>query len=155
MRLNTEAETKSPAEVRARVLAEHAELRAVIRDVDRLAGAVAAEDLRCAPLLRERAAALYRLLAVHMEGEERDLAPLIYRIDAWGPVRLEQMRRDHGTQLAALDRALEDLALQGPALGETVQSTCWDVLHDMRCEEHDLLHPDLWREDGLVIEIGG
>jgi hypothetical protein len=32
---------------------------------------------------------------------------------------------------------------------------CWEILHDMKREEHDLLHPDLWRDDITLIESGG
>jgi hypothetical protein len=39
-------------------------------------------------------------------------------------------------------------------LGQAIQSTCWEILHDMKREEHDLLHPDLWREGMFVVEIG-
>jgi len=30
---------------------------------------------------------------------------------------------------------------------------CWELLHDMKREEHDLLHPDLWRDSPIIVEI--
>jgi hypothetical protein len=44
----------------------------------------------------------------------------------------------------ALKQAVQDLEVEGALLGQAIQSLCWEILHDMRREEHDLLHPDLW-----------
>ena len=143
---------RSPlADVRTRVLADHARLKIVIKDVDRLASAVAAGEVERLESLRERAEALYRMLAEHIEREEAALAPIVERIDCWGPVRAEQLRHEHAGQKMTIQQAARDLAIEGRPLGQTVQSMCWEILHDMKREEHDLLHPDLW----LDAEIGG
>jgi iron-sulfur cluster repair protein YtfE (RIC family) len=142
------------ADVRARVLAEHARLRAVIAEVDRLAIAVAAGEMHRLTALRERAGRLYRMLTEHIDHEDAVVAPIIQGIDAWGPVRLEQMERDHANQRMALKQAVYELDIEGEPLGQAVQSMCWEILHDMRREEHDLLHPDLWRDSIIVVEIG-
>jgi iron-sulfur cluster repair protein YtfE (RIC family) len=134
-------------EIRTRVLVEHARLRSVIADVDRLACAVAAGEMHRLESLRERAERLYRMLEQHIDHEDAIVAPIIARIDAWGPVRLEQMQHDHAGQRMLLKQALFDLGVEGRRLGQAVQSMCWEILHDMRREEHDLLHPDLWREE--------
>jgi iron-sulfur cluster repair protein YtfE (RIC family) len=134
-------------EIRTRVLVEHARLRSVIADVDRLACAVAAGETHRLESLRERAERLYRMLEQHIDHEDAIVAPVIARIDAWGPVRLEQMQHDHAGQRMLLKQALFDLGVEGRPLGQAVQSMCWEILHDMRREEHDLLHPDLWREE--------
>jgi len=144
----------SVGDVRARVLAEHARLRALIADVDRLATAVSAGDVRCLEPLREKAARLYRILGDHIDHEEAVLVPIIRTIDAWGTVRVEQLLEEHAGQRMALKEAIEELELEGSDVGQSVQSTCWEILHDMRREEHDLLHPDLWREDTILVEIG-
>jgi len=141
--------------VRERVLADHAKLRTLIAEVDRLALAVAAEELKHTAALRTLAEQLFRMLGEHIDHEDAVLAPIIRRIDAWGPVRHEQMQRDHASQRAALAQAICDLETGGPALGRAVQSMCWEILHDMKREEHDLLHPDLWREDVTIVEFGG
>jgi hypothetical protein len=120
-----------------------------------LAIAVAAGDLGKVDILRERAELLYRMLTEHIDLEERALAPIVERIDAWGPVRLEQMLYDHAGQRMALKQAVHDLGIDGRSLGQVVQSMCWELLHDMKREEHDLLHPDLWRDSPMVVEIGG
>ena len=102
------------ADLRARVLADHARLRLVITDVDRLASAVAAGEV------------------------------------SWGPIRVEQLQHDHEGQRVALKQAAHDLAIEGRPLGQTVQSMCWEILHDMKREEHDLLHPDLWLDVAIT-----
>src|SRR6266511_3273921 len=93
-RVSTPPETRI-TDVRERVLAEHTKLRVVITEVDKLASAVAAGETNRLETLRERAAKLYRMLTEHIEHEKTVLAPIIERIDAWGPVRLEQMQHDH------------------------------------------------------------
>ncbi len=133
-------------DVRTRVLVEHARLRAVITDVDRLAAAVAAGESHRLEDLRERAARLYRMLELHIDHEDEVVAPILARIDAWGPIRFEQMQHDHAGQRILLKQALLELGMEGRPLGQAIQSLCWEILHDMRREEHDLLHPDLWRE---------
>ncbi len=142
-------------EVRSRVLAEHAKLRTIITEVDRLALAVAADELKHIDALRTQAERLYRALAEHIDHEDAILGPILRRIDAWGAVRQEQMLSDHANQRATLAQAISDLDTGGASLGRLVQSMCWEILHDMRREEHDLLHPDLWAEEITTIEIGG
>ena len=144
----------SIALVRARVVAEHARLRTLIAEVEQLANAVGegADDVE---LLRERAGTLYRMLTEHVDHEDAVVAPIIERIDAWGPVRLEQMQHDHAGQRMTLKQAVHDLDIQGRQLGQSVQSMCWEILRDMKREEHDLLHPDLWRDSIVVVEISG
>ncbi|HEX9296409.1 MAG TPA: hemerythrin domain-containing protein [Polyangiaceae bacterium] len=144
----------SLADVRARVLAEHARLRALIAEVDRLASAVAAGESYRTEALRERADRLYRMLTEHIDHEDAVVAPIIARIDAWGSVRLEQMQHDHAGQRMLLKQAAHDLGIEGRHLGQVVQSMCWEILHDMKREEHDLLHPDLWSDNPIVVEIG-
>jgi iron-sulfur cluster repair protein YtfE (RIC family) len=150
-----ESRASPVGDVRARVLAEHSRLRIIIAEVDRYAIAVAAGEEQLVEKLRQEAEKLYHLLTKHIDHEDAVLAPLIRRIDAWGIVRFEQMQRDHEGQREALARAVRDLETQGRSLGQGVQSMLWEILHDMKREEHDLLHPDLWREDLTVVEIGG
>ncbi len=145
----------SIADVRSRVLAEHARLRLLIADVDRLASAVGAGENHHLEDLRDRAGRLYRMLTEHIDHEDAVVAPIIASIDAWGPVRLEQMQHEHAGQRIALKQAVNDLDLDGRPLGQAIQSMCWEILHDMKREEHDLLHPDLWRDSPVVVEISG
>src|SRR5436190_1165789 len=108
--------TSKPVEVRdvrAHVLADHARLRTVIGQVDRLALAVACDDFERLGALRERAGALYRMLVEHIDHEDAFLAPIIRQIDAWGPVRFEQMQKDHADQRKALELAVCELELEG------------------------------------------
>ena len=140
--------------LRSRVLAEHARLKTVIARVDQLATTVAAGDVARLPELRQQAKSLYRMLSEHIDHEEIVLVPVLERIDAWGPVRVEQLKHDHTGQREALEQAASDLDVDGRPLGQAVQSMCWEILHDMRREEHDLLHPDLWRDEMLIVEIG-
>ena len=65
------------------------------------------------------------------------------------------MLHDHAEQRMALKQAVYDLGVEGRSLGQTVQAMCWDLLHDLKREEHDLLHPDLWQDSLILVEFGG
>jgi hypothetical protein len=134
---------------------DHARIRSFIREVDRVAIAVAAGEVHRVPRLRDLAAQLYRIVAEHVGHEEMAILPFLRQIDAWGPVRCEQLKTDHAAQLDTLRRATEDLDFGAEDLGRSVQSMCWEILHDMRREEHDLLHPDLWRDELVLVEFSG
>jgi hypothetical protein len=159
--VRTEPDVSSPpahhehSAARMRIMEDHARLRLIIREVDRVAVAVAAGDLDKVPLLKVRAGDLYRVVAEHVGHEEMVLIPILRKIDAWGNVRCDQLKADHRGQLEMLERASADLDFGGEDLGRSVQSMCWEILHDMRREEHDLLHPDLWRDEMVVVEFGG
>lgn len=153
--LRATASQAAIADIRERILGEHAKLRRMILEVDRLAAAFSAGESQYPQTLRERAGTLYRMLAEHVDREEVALSPVLARIDAWGPVRLEQMRLEHIGQRRALQQAMRDLNVEGRDLGQSIQSMCWEILHDMKREEHDILHPDLWRDSPIVVEFGG
>jgi hypothetical protein len=144
-----------PAAIREHVLEDHARIRSAIAEIDPIAVAVAAGEIHKASQLRQRAEAFYRMLGEHIRREEDAVTPFLETIEAWGPVRRDQLQRDHARQLDMLRQAAIELQLRGEELGRAVQSMCWEILHDMRREEHDLLHPDLWREEMVASRIGG
>jgi hypothetical protein len=85
--------------------------------------------------------------------EEELLLPAIAEVDAWGPVRAEQMAEDHQAQRATIAR-LNDMGrrAESASLAGEAMALGKALLADMRREETDLLHPDLLRDD--VIAIG-
>lgn len=143
----------SPSEVRRAVLRDHTILRGIAADAAAEADRVQTGE-RDATGLRARARLLARELALHIAMEEEILAPLLARIDAWGALRVEQMHADHDHQLEDLRRFADETQSEGsPArLAAEVRRFVTELFHDMRREEHDLLHPDLLRDDVVSID---
>ena len=84
----------------------------------------------------------------HLEFENAVLAPALYDLDAFGPVRARQLIAEHERQRSALTTMLgsiyerRDRELAGDMLGLLVE-----LRVDMAYEEETLLHPDLLRDD--------
>lgn len=143
----------SLADIRRRLLAEHDLLRGLVADASAEAERVLAGKSD-ASSLRARARLMTRELALHLATEEEILVPVLQRVDSWGPVRVEQMHVEHTRQLAELRRIADETAAPVPAeqIASDVRRFAAELLHDMRREEHDMLHPDLLRDDIVSIE---
>ena len=91
----------------------------------------------------------------HLVFEETKLLPVLPTLDAWGPLRAEQMKREHAAQRAIFDQAGEhatSAAIAPPALAEMMHALVADMLDDMKREEQDLLHSDLLRDNLVTID---
>jgi hypothetical protein len=130
----------SLADVERCVLAQHEELRARMRG---LVNCIARFEV---PLAPERIRLLLPRFAAHFEShlgfEERELAPKIRLIDAWGPTRESAMLAEHRDQrrrVEAVCALAETPADVEPAiLAATVTQLVGELLSDMRLEEQDL-----------------
>lgn len=150
----------TPSQVRALVLTEHEHLRqlsAQALDCARivLRGEVADE---AAARLREAARSAYTALVVHTELEDRELAPVLETLDAWGPARASVLRREHVLQRLALDRALAALETTrgNVLLAASVEDVLLDILRDMDREEAEVLTLDLLCDDVIQpLAFGG
>lgn len=97
-----------PEEVRAHVLAEHTRLREASA---RLAqGALPTARKVGHAALRRLVAELRTVALEHAALEERELVPLLLEADAWGSVRVEQLRDRHHRVLRALEAFANELA---------------------------------------------
>jgi iron-sulfur cluster repair protein YtfE (RIC family) len=138
------------------LLAQHKQLRESIVAV----GEAAANVLACSdPELLDRASGLWRIteafaddLRVHLAAEEELLGPILERLDAWGPVRLELLRSEHAHQRAVLRALHADRKLEPREMAKRARSLVADVLVDMEAEERDLLSENLLRDDPIVID---
>jgi iron-sulfur cluster repair protein YtfE (RIC family) len=132
--------TLSFADVERTVLAQHDEIRARLRG---LVNCIARFEAPAAPasvrMLLPRFAAHFES---HLGFEERELAPRIRSIDAWGPVRESMMLAEHRAQRSRIEAVcalVETLADPQPALlTTTVTQLVSELLDDMRHEEQDL-----------------
>ena len=95
---------------------------------------------------REKFKALLEAFLLHIHEEEALLKPILERCSAWGPVRLEQLEREHQRQrirvaaLVALDA--ETSAAHWTAL---MRQFAADLRSEMDGEEHDFLFPNVLR----------
>ncbi len=141
-----------PSEVRARVLDEHVQIRAMLAELESLARRALDGDTHGGAQLRVKAIELYRRLDAHMSLEDAFLYPAICDADAWGHVRGERMKEEHVRQRAALCQ-LAEFESRGDtaALVGALRRLVTDIRDDMCSEERELLNPDILRDDVISI----
>jgi len=143
-------------ERRTLLLLQHKQLRERIVEV----GDAAANVLACSEgELAARTAELTRAVVaftddmnLHLSAEEELLGPILERLDAWGPVRLELLRSEHAHQRTVLHTLHTDRGLEPRETARRVRSLVADVLVDMNAEEKDLLAEGLLRDDPIVVD---
>ena len=129
---------------------EHQQLRLRLKDLDASLVRVAAGSGQAFVDARRMFLDLLVAFGRHLEHEESLLVPVLARLDAWGPVRLEQLLREHAdqrgeiAQLASLDAETSAghwAALMGEFSGR--------LRKDMASEDHDFLGPNALSRPGL------
>lgn len=137
-----------PSDVRARILAEHTVLRTLYGTTEAYARAVLEDEDDAAGPLREHCRELCNTLLRHIELENAVLAPALHDIDAFGPVRAQQLLAEHERQCSALTTMLISIDERGDReLAADVLGLLAELRTDMAYEEDALLHPDLLRDD--------
>jgi hemerythrin-like domain-containing protein len=146
----------TPAELRERILAEHAELRRSLADLEALSldalerGASGREGLRAS------GEQFLFQLERHMQHEDEHLIPLLRTIDAWGEERARRVEVEHREQREQM-RVYLDALQRGDARREELATLLLDLsswlARDMADEEETTLHPDLLRDDVIGIDV--
>ena len=132
--------------------AQHGVLRELIAGMRQLAIEVQAAPAKSAPLA-EQLGRLRMNIEVHMLDEEAFLAPILERLDAWGPQRLQLLRTEHAHQRALLEVLCSNLAERTPAeLARRALVLATDLLEDMAAEESGLLDPDVLTDDMVSVD---
>ena len=131
---------------------QHRQLRAHIGAVR--ASARALKEGGATGSLRGQIAALATELEAHMATEEALLGPVLERLDAWGPVRLDLMRADHIRQREAMAffRSKAAEALRPADLVGRVLGLLDEILSDMDLEDRDLLDAKVLRDDVIQLD---
>lgn len=134
--------------------AQHQQLRAVIGEVREAALEVLGAEADDSAALRMRISVLRDDLEQHLVSEETLLAPVLERIDAWGPIRLDLMRAEHAHQRAVLSLLRSDRASAMPPLelARRVLGLLADIMADMDAEDRDLLDPRVLRDDIIQLD---
>src|SRR3954454_8554403 len=128
---------------------QHRGLRALIARVRDTAGDTLEAEGGPPGALRNLVGDLHEQMEKHLATEEALLGPVLERIDAWGPVRLDLMRAEHAHQRAVLAVLRSDRAggLPSALFAPRVLGLLDDVSADMDAEDKDLLDPRVLRDD--------
>jgi hypothetical protein len=136
------------SEIRNRLLAQHAQLRALVEQVRRESSFVGRPGSRHNQQAAERLQSALSLLACavrdHNAEEERLLRDVIATVDAWGPARVEVMNEEHAREHRELFARLSD-----PVSPDTSQMNVFldRLIAHMAVEEKVLLDEDVLRDD--------
>jgi hypothetical protein len=126
-----------PAMVRDEVLAQHTELRELLRaTVDELSRQAETGESDCARL-RVMGRELCARFHEHLLYEDEELVPVLSALDTWGPERVRELHDEHARQrrtLGALWMTF-DFATDLDQLGEALRELAGDMLRDMEAEE--------------------
>jgi hemerythrin-like domain-containing protein len=142
-----------PSEIRRALLEEHARLRTLLGELEELARRRAdGEDVgRRLPAL---AAKLARAVEVHNAAEEQVLEPLLRSVDAWGPLRIDEMLVEHVKEHAEIVAALEAATRIGAdaELARAIPRLAATLREHMEIEERTFLARDLLRDDVITVQ---
>lgn len=143
---------------RERILVDHALLRALMADLAALARAVV-HDEKLRPDVRRALARLRASLENHLEFEDAALVPLLLEADAWGPVRAEELAKEHREHHAVLLALTEDAGEGVRAVETLAEEMMWFVNaleRHMREEENVLLTEEALGEASIIsTDFGG
>ncbi len=133
---------------------QHQQLRALIAQVRKAAVDLLEGEVAGSEELRNQVGALRTQMEDHLATEEALLGPVLERIDAWGPVRLDLMRAEHEHQRAVLAVLRSDRAagLAPELLARRTLGLLDDILTDMDAEDRDLLDPKVLRDDVIQLD---
>jgi hemerythrin-like domain-containing protein len=143
---------------RQELLTEHELLRLLLDRIADAARQIQRGEALGAARLRTSLPPLGAAFEAHLRKEEALLAPVLERLDAWGPVRIERMMEEHAHQrrelstlAQAVERGAEDTVVAVRAL-ELVRS----LLEDMAAEERDLFDPTQLHDHPMLTDyLGG
>jgi hemerythrin-like domain-containing protein len=132
----------SPEQAEFDTLQEHARLRARLDQL--VAEALPSASKVGHAALRQVVDELRSAIEEHLSLDERELVPLLQDSDAWGPVRVEELRERHAYILRALDAFADDIAQgkHGCDLLEKLAAVVTPLLRDMADEESAMLAYD-------------
>ncbi len=147
-----------PSEVRERILADHAVLRADLDRLELMAAAAREPDPDSGRVagLREEGQRFLERLELHMRWEEAYLLPMLREIDAWGQERADRFVAEHREQREILQlilTRLRDAGRPDPIIARDLEGLVGLLRKDMHEEESDFLDDRVLRDDIIAIEV--
>ncbi|MEO8840979.1 MAG: hemerythrin domain-containing protein [Kofleriaceae bacterium] len=138
----------TPKHALTELLAQHAELREIMRRCEHLAGEL--DDQRAAPDELTREVSRLRVaFDAHNQFEEQFLRPILLETDAFGEIRIEAMVADHIGEHRALDNYFVI------AFTSELRFALEELRHHLETEERYFLSSRVLRDDLVVVEGGG
>lgn len=144
-----------PSDVRRRVLEDHAHIRRLLENLEKLVALYEKGDASVCEPLRDKGLELHAFLCEHLDREDVILAPALLEADAWGEERVRQLAAEHREQRELfafiLDR-LRDSERPTALLARELRAFA-DILRiDMQHEEETELSEAILRDDGVGID---
>jgi hypothetical protein len=143
-------------QVRARILADHREIRGILLSIETLAhDALAGHWRQVGPLRLEGEHLLNRLLD-HMYWEDVHLAPALRNAGTWGNTQAEQLDADHLEQRELLRHSLErvgDPTRPAVLLAQNLIDLIALLRSDMDEEDVMLVDDRILRENAFGVEL--
>jgi hypothetical protein len=142
----------NPSHVRLRILQEHETLRQRLNELEDAVNAILIDSTSSARVV-ELTRKLLLELERHTELEDEILAPALMEVDAWGPVRADQLLQHHRLQRAEVRELtrLFEMHVQPRDVARVANSLTRDLRADMEYEERDILSADLLRDDVVAV----
>ena len=142
-----------PIDVRNQVLAQHGELRPLLREAleqttHNLEGR--ADLTRLASTVLQ----LRRRFLAHLAFEERALFPVLAAVDLWGRERVADLEAEHNRQRSQLQTLVEGMheGWDAARVAFVLRSLVSDLFLDMEEEEQGCLSPTLLRDEMLIVD---
>jgi hypothetical protein len=144
-------------EMRRRLATDLAVLRSLTRALLQVARA-ASQDEKQRPLIRDVLSQLCVEANRHFAYEEEFVAPILESVDAWGPVRVEQLCKEHDEQRSALCSLAADAETESRNVDELMGEIEWffDRFEQLMSHEEDgLLNAESRGAEPYVDQIDG
>lgn len=142
-----------PKSVREQVVAQHRELRPLLREaLEQTTHALRgrADLTRLATLVVQ----LRRRFLAHLAFEERALFPVLAAVDLWGPERVAELADEHARQRSQLDTLVDGMhaGWDEERVAVVLRSLASDLMLDMAEEEKGCLSPALLHEEMMIVD---
>jgi hypothetical protein len=139
---------------RRAILAQHQRIRALLEQARVVADSALDEEDLPPDAVASAIGDIHATLDVHMTFEEKVLCDILEDDLPLGPARARRLRGEHARQRATLAtlHAEARSAPRRPILAAKLAFLASWLLDDMAEEEHNLLTPDVVREDGISID---
>ncbi len=149
----------SPDMLRRMILQQHERIRGLLQTLEDKATHLLASVVPRPHEFKETrqlALVLCSVMASHIELENRFLAPVLESLDAWGPVRAQQLREEHTDQLRRV-RVYAQALRRRTQSGAELAAAAWELVmllrEDMQHEEESVLCADLLSDVAVVSDV--
>src|SRR5690606_13832371 len=143
-----------PSEIRAHFLEGQSRLRRLLGEALDLARRARAGERALAGRLVDMAERITGMVFRLIDEEEDLLPPALLQADAWDEVRVERMYRYHRqwrSAVLSLLRQVHGRRLPPARLAEELEELVEELEQGLCRAERTLLHPDVLRDDPIVI----